>query len=57
MNRYHLTLRRVNRTHAIPRIFVELSAKAPSYVTAAQVMESVQVKWRDWHIVGIERTI
>ena len=56
MNRFHLTLRRVSHTHAIPHVLVELSAKAPSYVTAAQVMESVQVKWMGWAVVGIERT-
>lgn len=57
MNRFHLTLRRISPTHAIPRIFVGLSAKAPRYVTAAQVLESVQSRWADWKIVGIEKTL
>jgi hypothetical protein len=56
MNRYHLTLRRVSHAHAIPHVLVELSAKAPSYVTAAQVMESVQVRWQSWTVIGIERS-
>lgn len=56
MNRFHLTLRRISHSHAIPLLLVELSAKAPSHVTAYEVMESVQIRWHAWQVIGIERS-
>lgn len=57
MNLYHLTLRRVRNSHAIPHLLVELSARAPQHVTAAEVLKSVEQRWLGWQVAGIEKTL
>lgn len=57
MNLYHVTLRRVRNSHAIPHLLVELSARAPQHVTAAEVLKSVEQRWLGWQVAGIEKTL
>lgn len=55
---YHVTLRRVHRTHGIPHMLVELSVKTSFPISAMDIIANVEQRWRaPWQVIGIERTI
>ena len=55
---WHVTLRRIERTHAIQRNLVELSVRTNVPITALQAIATVEPNWREpWRVVGIVRTI
>jgi hypothetical protein len=53
---WHVTIRRIEPTHAIQRTLVEVSVRTQAPIKAMEAVESVQHAWRPcWRVVGVER--